>query len=73
VENVRGLIVVRQNDRLAFLLELKNSSDVVGQDLPFKGRNVPLDSPIELREWHGNPGGGGRGLQHGRLLVIYSV
>ena len=68
VENVWGLIVVRQDDRVAFLFELEDRRDVGGEDRPFERRNVPLDALIELRKRRGNPGGGVGGLQHRHLL-----
>ena len=58
VEDVGSLIVVRQDDRVAFLLQLENRRDVVGQDRPFEGRNVPLDAPIQLRKRQCSPGSG---------------
>src|SRR6202040_4379273 len=54
-------------------LELENRRDVVGQDGPFEGRNMPLDALIELRKRRGNPGGGVGGLQHGHLLNMLKL
>jgi hypothetical protein len=58
------------DDCVAFFLELENRRDVVCEYRPFKGRYVPLDSPIQLRERQGSPGGGGSGLRHGRRLKV---
>src|SRR5216683_1569080 len=42
VEDVRGLVVVRQDDGIALPLEPQDGGDVIGQDRPFEGRDVPL-------------------------------
>ena len=52
VENLRRLVVVRQHDRVAFALQPQDRGDVVGQDRPFEGRDVPLDAPVDLGQRH---------------------
>jgi hypothetical protein len=48
VEDVRRLIIVRQDDGVALALEPQDGGDVIGQDLPFEGRDVPLHPSVEL-------------------------
>ena len=57
VENVRRLIVVRQDDRVALPFEFKDRSDVVGEDRPFEWWDLPLDPPVELGKWQRSRGG----------------
>ena len=53
VENVRRLVVVRQHDRVAFPLQPQDRGDIVGQDRPFEGRDVPRHAPVDLGQRHG--------------------
>jgi hypothetical protein len=57
VENVRRLIVVRQDDRVALLFEFQDRSDVIGEDRPFEWRDMPLDLPVELGKRQRGRGG----------------
>ena len=43
MENVGGLVVVREDDRIALLFELENRCDVIGQQGPFERRNMPFE------------------------------
>ena len=74
VEDVWGLVVVRQHDGVALPLQFQDRGNVVGQDRPFEGGNVPFDAPVQFRERQRGRDGRGNGLQngHSHLLVIYS-
>jgi hypothetical protein len=56
VENVRRLIVVRQDDGVALLFEFQDRSDVIGKNRPFEWRDVPHDPPVKLGKWQGGRG-----------------
>ncbi len=44
VENVRGLIVVRQDDSVALLFEFQDRSDVIGEDRPWLSSRTLIKS-----------------------------
>ena len=73
VEDVRRLVVVRQDDRVPLALQLEDRGDVVGQDRPFERRHVAFDPAVELGQRQAGDGLGGEGLKHVRLLLhLYS-
>ena len=49
VEDLRRLIVVRQDDGVAPSLEFEDGVDVLGEGGPFGRRDDPLDPVIEQR------------------------
>ena len=49
VEDLRGLVVVRQDDGVAASLQRENGVDVLGKGRPFGRRDDPLDPFIERR------------------------
>ena len=50
----RRLVIVRQNDRVALLLELVDPPDIGRMNRPFDGRNVVLDELIKRRSIAGD-------------------
>ena len=58
VEDVGGLVVVREDDRVPLPLQLEDRRDVLGQDRPFERRHVALDALIELGQRRGIRGAG---------------
>ena len=66
------LVVMREHDRVALALEPQDRGDIVGQDRPFEGRDVPLHAPVEIGQRHRGRGGrSGGGVQHDLSLCSY--
>ena len=64
VEDVGGLVVVRQDDRVLLALQLQDRGDVLGHDRPLEARHMALDPGIELGQRKRRRGAGGGGIKH---------
>ncbi len=70
VKDLRGLIVVREDDGVPLALQPEDGVDILGEERPFERRNHRLDALVE-RSGTGNDIGQEQGGGHGHLL--YSV
>ena len=50
MEDFRGLIIMRQDDRVALALQAMDRGDIRREDLPFGGRDDAGDALVELIE-----------------------
>ncbi len=72
VEDVGGLIVVRQDDRVPLALQLEDRGDVLGEERPFEGRHVALDPAVELGQRHRGTRDGGVTVSSTRGSISYA-